>query len=409
MTSILVEAAPQRRATGITVVGIPARNEAATVGAVAEAADAGLARAFPDGGNAIVLAENGSTDGTAERFLETSVRAGKFAVRTEATGTGKGTNVFAIFAKARELDADRVVLLDADVRSASADWVGLLADAVRGDAPAVAVPVYRRNRYEANSTNHLVRPLLAGVFGAGVQQPIGGEFAFNRAFLEEALTWSRPESAYLYGIDVWLTGNALRAGHRVAQVPLGRKLHNSPFPKILSLPQQVLDSLLHVATELDRPAATGADLTPEVTGAVDGAAVRQDPAVIEAVSDSVCRYLERHLTEVGEIFPTALELEFAPWGLRVGREQWPILLAEALAGVAAGRFQAARDHLIALFVNRVLTFWTEIEGRTEDEVNALLARQAADTAVQIGRQAISFGPDSRPPGAFDRGYWTDFG
>ena len=374
---------------------------------MALAADAGLERAYPDGGNAIVLAENGSTDGTVDRFLEANVRASKFAVQTEPVGSGKGTNVFAIFDKALELDADRVVLLDADVRSATPDWVGLLAQGVSCAEPAMAVPVYRRNRYEANSTNHLVRPLLSGVFGAQVQQPIGGEFAFNRAFIEAAAAWRRPDSAYLYGIDVWLSGNALRSGFRVAQVPLGRKLHNSPFPKILSLPQQVLDALFHVAATVDRPRRTDSGIE-SVRGAIDPAAVRQDPQVIAAVTASVRGYLERNFAEVEELFPTAMLLDHAPWGLRVTSELWPSLLAESLVGVAKGRFGAARDHLIALFVNRVMTFWEEIERLDEDGVNTLLDRVALDTATMVDQLDITFGPESLAPVAFGRGYWADF-
>ena len=51
----------------------------------------------------------------------------------------------------------------------------------------MAVPVYRRNRYEGNTTNHLASPLLAAVLGVHVQQPIAGDFAFNRAFIERAV------------------------------------------------------------------------------------------------------------------------------------------------------------------------------------------------------------------------------
>jgi hypothetical protein len=406
VTSILVQAAPQRRATGITVVGIPARNEAATVASVAVAADAGLQQAFPAGGNVIVLAENGSTDDTVDRFMAAGVRSRRFAVRSDGIGTGKGTNIFAIIDKALELDADRVVLLDADVRSATADWVGLLADAVDTALPAMAVPVYQRNRYEANTTNQLASPLLAALFGTHVEQPIGGEFAVNRAFMEASVEWRRSDSAYLYGIDVWLTGNALRNGHRVAQVPLGRKLHNSPFPKILSLPLQVLDSLLHVAVQVGRPCAVSTEPVPQRT-AVDGTAVRQDPAIIASVTRSVRGYLDKNMGAVRELFPTARALPAAPWGLRVATEEWPSLLAEGLAAVAAGCFEPARDHLIGLYVNRVLSFWDEIEGLDEAGVNALLDRQAADTVAQVAARSIDFTGAGLLPAGFHRGHWAD--
>lgn len=390
----------------VTVVGIPARDEERTVGAVAQAADAGLHLAFPTGTNVVVLAENGSTDDTVRRFAETPLRADKVVACSPGTGTGKGTNVFAIIDRALDLDADRVLLLDADVRSTEPEWIGRLADAVAGDEPALAVPSYRRNRFEANTTNHLASPLLAAVFGVHVEQPIGGEFAFNRAFLERARTWSRPDSAYLYGIDVWLTANALREHMRVAEVPLGRKLHNSPFPKILRLPQQVLDSLFHVVLTTDSLRPPALDV-PRARAAVDTAAVRQDPAVITHVSTSVARYLEAHRADVRALFPAAKEVAPAPWGLRVTADDWPHILADAVAAVAGGRFEAARDHLVALYVNRVMTFWEEIDGLASADIDRLLDRQAARTveAVQGRRISLSGGPG---PTGFDVRHWAGF-
>ncbi|KOX27523.1 family 2 glycosyl transferase [Saccharothrix sp. NRRL B-16348] len=385
----------------VTVVGIPARDEGRTVGAVALAADAGLRLACPDGVNVVVLAENGSTDDTVRRFTGTPLHARQVVASSGGDGTGKGTNVFAIMDRALDLDADRLLLLDADVRSAEPRWIPALADAVDDAEPTLAVPAYRRDRFEANTTNHLASPLLAAVFGVHVQQPIGGEFAFNRAFLDRARTWPRPDSAHLYGIDVWLTANALRERLRVVEVPLGRKLHNSPFPKILRLPQQVLDSLFHVVLRTGGVRSTGF-AAPKPRAAVDGAAVRQDPAVVSRVSESVGRYLAAHRGEVRALFPSAGSAPSAPWGLRVTTEDWPEVLADAVAAVAGGRFEAARDHLVALYVNRVLTFWDEIDGLRDEEVDGLLDRQAAQTVRAVRRRRIEFGVPGVPGGSGDR-------
>ncbi|WP_367128911.1 glycosyltransferase family 2 protein [Saccharothrix sp. HUAS TT1] len=390
----------------VTVVGIPARDEARTVGAVALAADAGLGLAFPGGTNVVVLAENGSTDDTVGQFTAAPLRARKVVVSSGGEGTGKGTNVFAAMDRALDLGADRLLLLDADVRSAEPRWVPALADAVEGAEPVLAVPAYRRDRFEANTTNHLAGPLLAAVFGVHVQQPIGGEFAFNRAFLELARTWPRPDSAYLYGIDVWLTANALREHVRVVEVPLGRKLHNSPFPKILRLPQQVLDSLFHVVLRTGGVRAPGF-AAPKARAAVDGLAVPQDPAVVARVSGSVARYLDAHGADVRALFPSAGSAPAAPWGLRVTTDDWPEVLADAVVAVAGGRFEAARDHLVALYVNRVLTFWDEIDGLRDDEVDGLLDRQAARTVQALAGRRVDWGSRSGP-GGFDVGHWAGF-
>jgi glucosylglycerate synthase len=391
-----------------TLVGIPARNEAATIAAVALAADAGLRDACPASENMIVLADNGSTDGTAASFLAAGTVTRQSVVSSGGVGTGKGTNVLALMKLALECGAERLILLDADVRSGEPAWIGRLSAAVDSGTPTLAVPTYRRNRYEANTTNHLASPLVAALFGTPLQQPIGGEFAVNRALLERARHWPAPASASFYGIDIWLTANSLREGHQVVEVPLGIKLHNSPFPKILHLPLQVLDSLFHVALRLDRPVAAGMDRRISRRSAVDTDSLRQDPALVDQVAAAVAGYLATHESEVRQMFPAAAGLPTARWGLRIATQDWPHLLADAVETLAQGPFKPVRDHLIALYINRVLSFWDEIEDLGGAEIDALLDRQASDTVKAVADRSIVFDRARRPTN-FDRGYWTGIG
>jgi glycosyltransferase involved in cell wall biosynthesis len=394
---------------GLTIVGLPTRNEAKTIAAVAQVADEGIAAVCAhDGrsGGTIVLADNGSTDETVERFRETALRSPSDVVLSPGSGTGKGTNVLALVHRALELGAQRLVLLDGDLRSARPDWIARLARAADGPQPRMALPVYRRNRYEATSTNQLVRPLLAAAYGSYLQQPIGGEFAFNRAFLEQVAGWPRPDSAQLYGIDVWLTANALRHGLTLAEVPLGRKLHNSPFPKILHLPQQVLDSLFHVIAETGvlRPAQP----TDHQEPAVDELAVRQDAELVARINRSVRCYVEAHRADIDLLFPSARDLRQAPWGLLVTADQWPHLLADAVQALAGGELERSRDHLIALCVNRVMTYWTEIEGLDTAGVDALLHEQACATARAVAERSIVFTAPPPAPSPFHPGRWLEY-
>lgn len=72
--------------------------------------------------------------------------------------------------------------------------------------------------------------------------------------------------------------------------------------------------------------------------------------------------------------------------------------------LAKDRFRPVRDHLTALYVNRVLSFWDEIDGLADTEIDALLDRQVSDTVKAVADRSIIFGTSSRPNG-FDRGYW----
>jgi hypothetical protein len=392
----------------MTMVGIPARNEAATVAGVATAADAGLRAAFPTSDTMIVLADNGSTDATPERFLATPTTAAKHVVQSGGAGTGKGTNVLALVDMALQHDADQLILLDADVRSGEPEWIRNLSAALDPVRPTLAVPTYRRNRYEANTTNHLAGPLVAAVFGTSLQQPIGGEFALNRALLHRIRHWDTPQSVSLYGIDIWLTTHALREGHRVVEVPLGVKLHNSPFPKILHLPLQVLDALFHVALRLDRPRSADMDGPGTRRSAVDSQLVPQDPVLVARIAATVEAYITTHSTELRRLFPAATALPDAPWGLRITTEDWPHILADAVEALSHGGFQCVRDHLIALYVGRVLSFWAEIDGMSGAEIDALLDRQAGDTVKAVAERSITF-TGRHTTGVFDRGHWTGIG
>jgi glucosylglycerate synthase len=130
------------------VAGFPTRNEVSTVRHVVAVVEEGLCRAGWAGCSALVNADNGSSDGTPAAFGAGPGRIRRLTIATGAEGTGKGTNVLAIFRAALDMGAERVAVSDADVRSIEPGWAGALLDAVDGNAPVMAVPVYRRNRYE---------------------------------------------------------------------------------------------------------------------------------------------------------------------------------------------------------------------------------------------------------------------
>ena len=387
------------------VVGIPSRNEARSIGGVVAAAVEGLRQLGLADRTVLVNADNGSHDGTPEVFATAAGPVTHELVSTPAQGTGKGTNVLAIMRAASRLDAERVVLLDADVRTVEPGWIGRLLDAVDIDAPTFATPIYRRNRFEGNTTNHLISPLIGATLGTRVEQPVAGDFAFNRALLEMAMTWPVPGSAQLYGIDAHLCGNAALHGARVVQVPLGRKIHNPGFPKILHGSQQMLDAILHVIAGCGQPAdADAAERGRRTT--TDGQAVRPDAALVDRTVGKALRYLAREQTDIARLFPSLAGVQHAPWGYLIGYLRWAELLADLLAAAATGEAERARDHLVALYLSRVMTYWSEIEERSPAEVDALLDAQAEAVAAAVAARGVSF-TGARPSMAFHAGFWAE--
>jgi len=168
----------------------------------------------------------------------------------------------------------------------------------------------------------------------------------------------------------------------------------------------VLDSLFHVLLHTDgvRPPEPRDQVT---RAAIDSASVRPDPVVVAHVTHQVGRYLLDHWTGVSDLFPAARDLRAAPWGLRVGTDEWPQLLADAVAGVAAGDLESTRDHLVALYVNRVLTFWDEIEGLDGPRIDVLLDRQATETVKAVEARSIAF-DRTVAPSVFHEGQWIGY-
>lgn len=390
--------------TGAVVVGIPSRNEALTIARVVTAAIDGLRAAGLAGRAVLVNADNGSTDGTPERFSAAAGSTPHLLVPTSPASSAKGTNVVEILRVASELDAERVVLLDADVRTIEVTWVPSLLTAVDTSKATLAVPVYRRNRFEGNTTNHIARPLVSAVFGVNVQQPIAGDFAFNRAFVQDALTWTLPASALLYGIDIHLTARAALAEVPIREVRLGRKLHNPGFPKILFGSQQVIDSLFHVISSVRQctPAPIGRLAPSEST---DAQTTRPDPAFVAHSVAKVLDYLSANVADITDLLPTVADAPRAAWGYRVDVQLWARLLADALQALSAGHLAQARDHLVALYLCRVMTYWEEIEHLRPVDVDALLDEQTEAVVAEVAARNIRFSGAVPPPG-FDAGYWA---
>ncbi|PZG15159.1 family 2 glycosyl transferase [Micromonospora craterilacus] len=387
------------------VIGIPSRDEAPTISGVVSVAVEGLRQCGLADDALLVNADNSTADDTSRRFID-AVGSMRHRVIRAAPKGGKGTNVLAIMRTAAEVGAERVILLDADVRTGQPDWITRLLAAVEHPEPTIAAPVYRRNRYEGNTTNHLVGPLLTAVYGAQVQQPIAGDFAFNQPFLVRAMSWPVPQSAHLYGIDIHLIANALHDGMEVRQVPLGQKLHNPGFPKILFGSQQVLDTLFHVFA---RGAAQTATQFPASykRSAVDPKAVRPDPGLIAATTAIAVRYLESHQSAICRLYPSLTEAAPAPWGYHLGVELWPEILADAVAALTRGHAVEARDHLVALYLSRVLTYWLEIEHLSVAEIDTLLDFQADAVASALSARRLELDAASPPPQAFTAGYWAE--
>jgi glycosyltransferase involved in cell wall biosynthesis len=247
MTSIAARKAVQDQIQQIgsadILVGIPSFNNARTIGHVVRAVQVGLAKYFPDRKAVLMNSDGGSSDGTMDVVTGTRIEDFQsillhhrvepfFKIATPYVGIpGKGSAFRAIFEIAGALKVKACAVVDSDLRSITPEWVELLIKPVLDGGFDYVAPLYHRHKYDGTITNSIIYPITRALYGKRVRQPIGGDFGFSGRLAEFYLTKDVWESDIArYGIDIWMTTEALANGFKVAQSFLGAKIHDPKDP-----------------------------------------------------------------------------------------------------------------------------------------------------------------------------------
>lgn len=225
------------------VVGIPSYQNARTIGQVVRAAQAGLAKYFPEAKAVVLNADGGSTDGTPDAVVNAAEPDGssvliapprspsyRFSVPYHGL-PGKGSAFRTVFAAAERLEARACAVVDADLRSITPEWIHLLLAPVVTHGFDYVSPYYQRHRFDGTITNSVVYPLTRALYGQRIRQPIGGDFGVSSALFRHYLTlpvWDTDVARY--GVDIWMTTTAVCDGFAVCQSYLGAKLHDPKDP-----------------------------------------------------------------------------------------------------------------------------------------------------------------------------------
>jgi hypothetical protein len=229
------------------MVGIPSFRNAATIGHVARAAQAGLVQYFPDLRPVLVNADAGSADDTQRVVVETEppdyverillVRPRNRLERISLTYPkvdgvgGKGAALRTLFQIAAALEVQALVVVDSDLRSILPEWIELLAGPILKGGFDFVSPLYARHKNDGTITNTVTYPLTRALYGLRLRQPIGGDFGVSgdlvRHYLEQD-NWAPDISRF--GIDIWMTTTAIAGGFAVCQARLGAKVHDPKDP-----------------------------------------------------------------------------------------------------------------------------------------------------------------------------------
>ncbi|HUU39895.1 MAG TPA: glycosyltransferase [Desulfatiglandales bacterium] len=213
------------------VVAIPSYNEADSIAFPVQQADQGIQSFFGNKESVIVNCDNNSNDGTKEIFLSIKTTTPKIYISTEPGVKGKGRNFKNLFQKIIDLEAEGIVVVDADLKSITPRWIKHLGEPLFQDFGYVA-PLYVRHKYDGTITNSIAYPLTRALYGRRVRQPIGGDFGFcgklAYTYLESD-TWS--DAVANFGIDIWMTTIAMNENIPICQAFMGRpKIHRAKDP-----------------------------------------------------------------------------------------------------------------------------------------------------------------------------------
>ncbi|MGB9615901.1 MAG: glycosyl transferase [Desulfomonilaceae bacterium] len=208
------------------VVGIPSYNEASSISLPTKQADIGLTKYYSHKSAVIINCDNASPDGTTQAFFDTETKTPKMSLTTEPGIVGKGYNLRNLFQKAVELSAKAVVVLDADLKNITPQWIRNLCEPLFDDYHFVA-PLYVRHKYDGSFTNNLVYPMTRALYGRRVRQPVGGEVGFSGETAKLYLDcdyWD--ENVGQFGVNLWMTTLAVKSPGAVIQSFMGKtKIH----------------------------------------------------------------------------------------------------------------------------------------------------------------------------------------
>jgi hypothetical protein len=313
---------------------------------------------------AIINADNCSQDGTKEAFIAAnSGRIPKVYLSTPAGVKGKGNNFRNLFNYLLPYHPKAVVVVDADLQSIRPEWVRYLGRTVLKGFDFVT-PLYCRNEYDGTITNQLCYPLLYSVLGSDIRQPIGGDFAFSGRMLEHWMKQDWDENVLQYGVDIFMTSEAVLSGFSVAQVTLGSKIHKPSAPKLGKMFTQVVDTLfrqLSVSSwehNMQRPQA------PPVIAYNKRLVERPQSLSIDykALKDKAEKEFSTHQALVLEILPEKLgseiEAMFQRKTLRVSAAAWAEIVYLFLAAYAAQPDRDQQVRIVEALKPRKLWNWT---------------------------------------------------
>ncbi len=221
---------------------LPSKNEEDNISYITEVIDSGIRTYFDPTKSLILNVDSSSEDNTTTAFMRTYTQTPKKSMLMTDDKLGKGYNIKAAINFALEKGYNTFLSLDSDVRSIEPFWIQKFLTELSENKSDFVLPLYKRNKFEGNTTNHFSSPLIYACWNLDIKQPIAGDFGFN---LDAAKLISKSEnflSDNKYGIDTLMTWAAIGNNLKISQIDLGKKIHSPSFSKIVGMFREVCSS-----------------------------------------------------------------------------------------------------------------------------------------------------------------------
>lgn len=375
------------------VVGIASYNNARTITRVVEAVDAGLGKYFPSERAIIINSDGGSTDMTPDLVINASVDHKAiflshhlFPVHRITTPyhgiPGKGSAFRAIFELAVSLGAKACCVVDADLRSITPEWIELLLAPVLKEGFDFVAPLYARHKYDGTITNSIIYPVTRALYGKKIRQPIGGEFGFSGKMAKFYLAQDVWDSDIArFGIDIWMTTEAIAGGFSICQAYLGAKIHDPKDPEadLRDMFVQVVGSLFNL-TEKHSPEWMGSGNSKDLP--TFGFKYSVGVVPIKVNLEGMLKSFHLGAENLQDVWQAFLSPESARGIMEASRsapfvfpkELWVRIIYDYL--VAFHHRRLPEEHLIKslipLYYGRTASFFLDVADRSDDEAEDIL-------------------------------------
>lgn len=222
-------------------VCLPSYNEAENIKNITKKVDVALNKINKRYKCYIINADNNSPDKTSTLFINTVTKNEKIVLNSKEKG--KGINVINFIKFCKEKNIDYAFMFDTDLKSFKTNWINKMMKKLK--YADFICPLYKRKRYEGNTTNHFLVPIIGVIYNKIIRQPIGGDYAFNKEFIKifDEHYNNDINEIKQYGIDIYLVLLALTNNLKLEEVKLGYKIHAPSYMKMLDIFENVAKSL----------------------------------------------------------------------------------------------------------------------------------------------------------------------